>query len=198
MAIAVDEIIGERELVLKALNQTVAYPSYVAGCTVLGSGEVVPVLVPDAFDELLANLTLEREAPSLTPDSLAGLETRQPSILVIDDSVAVRRTLDKLLTQCGYQVHQCRDGKEAWNYLNRSNQIFDLAICDLEMPGYDGFTLLQMVRGQKQWDELPFVMLTSRDNDLHREKAKKLGADNYFTKPFQALEFLEAISEYVS
>ncbi|AFY37108.1 CheA signal transduction histidine kinase [[Leptolyngbya] sp. PCC 7376] len=197
MAIAVDEIIGERELVLKALNQTVAYPSYVAGCTVLGSGEVVPVLVPDAFDELLEHQQTQPVAPAITETS-AQRDLRQPSILVIDDSVAVRRTLDKMLTQCGYQVHQCRDGKEAWNFLNRSNQVFDLAICDLEMPGYDGFTLLQMVRGQQQWNDLPFVMLTSRDNDLHRQKAKKLGANNYFTKPFQPIQFLEAISAYVS
>jgi type IV pili sensor histidine kinase/response regulator len=198
MAIAVDEIIGERELVLKALDQTVAYPPYIAGCTVLGTGKIVPVLVPDAFDQLLnaSPKPLPAQVSTLTeanvPESL-----RQPYILIIDDSVAVRRTLDKMLTKCGYQVQQCRDGKEAWNFLNRSNQIFDLAICDLEMPGYDGFTLLQMVRAQSQWDNLPFVMLTSRDNDLHRKKAKDLGANDYFTKPFNPIQFIEAIAQYV-
>ncbi len=195
LAITVDEIIGERELVLKALDRTVTYPPYIAGCTVLGTGEVVPVLIPDAFDSLLNAPKLEKQtAPTTT---VARNTPRQPSILIIDDSVAVRRTLNKMLTQSGYQVHQCRDGKEAWNFLNRSNQVFDLAICDLEMPGYDGFTLLQMVRGQKQWDDLPFVMLTSRDNDLHRQKAERLGASNYFTKPFNPIQFLQAIAEYV-
>lgn len=198
MAIAVDEIIGERELVLKALDQSVAYPPYIAGCTVLGTGEVVPVLVPDAFDKLL-NVPAQQPSAQVpetieedVPESL-----QQPYILVIDDSVAVRRTLDKILTKCGYQVQQCRDGKEAWNILNRSNQTFDLAICDLEMPGYDGFTLLQMVRAQSRWDNLPFVMLTSRDNDLHRKKAKDLGANDYFTKPFNPIQFIEAIAQYV-
>lgn len=191
MAIAVDEILGERELVLKSLDGVVAYPPYVAGCTVLGSGEVIPVLLPDAFDRLLSKQTVTPTVPSLEQAQ------RQRTILVIDDSVAVRRTLNKLLSQMGYQVQQCRDGKEAWALLNRSKQIFDLAICDLEMPGYDGFTLLQMVRGQKQWDDLPFVMLTSRDNDLHRQKAKNLGANDYFTKPFHPVRFLEAIAQYV-
>ncbi|MBV5260511.1 hybrid sensor histidine kinase/response regulator [Synechococcus moorigangaii CMS01] len=192
LAIAVDEILGERELVLKSLEDTVAYPSYVAGCTVLGSGEVIPVLLPDAFDQLLISQT-----PSIPAPGTAEQPKRQPTILVIDDSVAVRRTLDKLLGQVGYQVQQCRDGKEAWNLLNRSKQTFDLAICDLEMPGYDGFTLLQMVRGQSQWDHLPFVMLTSRDNDLHRQKARDLGASDYFTKPFHPVRFLKAIAQYV-
>ncbi|MGB2924583.1 MAG: hybrid sensor histidine kinase/response regulator [Limnothrix sp.] len=199
LAIAVDEIMGERELVLKALDQTVAYPPYIAGCTVLGTGEVVPVLVPDAFDRLVENLAAPKTPAVAQPIETEPQPTisRQASILVIDDSVAVRRTLEKLLTQCGYQVQQCRDGKEAWNMLNRSNQTFDLAICDLEMPGYDGFTLLQMVRAQSQWDELPFVMLTSRDNDLHRTKAKNLGANDYFTKPFNPLQFVQAIAQYV-
>ncbi|OKH19218.1 hybrid sensor histidine kinase/response regulator [[Limnothrix rosea] IAM M-220] len=195
LAITVDEIIGERELVLKALDRTVTYPPYIAGCTVLGTGEVVPVLIPDAFDHLLNAPKLDKL--TTPPPTVAQNVQRQPSILIIDDSVAVRRTLNKMLTQCGYQVHQCRDGKEAWNFLNRSNQTFDLAICDLEMPGYDGFTLLQMVRGQQQWDSLPFVMLTSRDNDLHRQRAERLGASNYFTKPFNPIQFLQAIAEYV-
>jgi type IV pili sensor histidine kinase/response regulator len=193
MAISVDEIVGEKELVLKALDQTVAYPSYIAGCTVLGTGEIVPVFLPEAFDQLLA------VHPPRPRQAIAQPQkgSRQPSILIIDDSVAVRRTLNKMLTQCGYQVQQCLNGKEAWELLSRSNQVFDLAICDLEMPGYDGFTLLQMVRAQNKWDDLPFVMLTSRDNDLHREKAKKLGANDYFTKPFNPVQFLEAIATYV-
>lgn len=195
VAIAVDEILGERELVLKSFDQSVAYPPYLAGCTVLGTGEVIPVLVPDAFDQLIDIATAQLRSPNPMPQPTTM--QRQPAILVIDDSVAVRRTLDKLLTQSGYQVQQCRDGKEAWNLLNRSNQTFDLAICDLEMPGYDGFSLLQMVRAQHQWDKLPFVMLTSRDNDLHRQKAKDLGANDYFTKPFHPVRFLEAIAQYL-
>lgn len=194
MAIAVDEIVGERELVLKALDQTVTYPAYIAGCTVLGTGEIVPVLLPEAFDQLLERLPMSPRLAIAQPQKVA----RQPKILVIDDSVAVRRTLNKMLTQCGYQVQQCLNGKEAWELLNRGNQVFDLAICDLEMPGYDGFTLLQMVRSQSKWDNLPFVMLTSRDNNLHRDKAHKLGANGYFTKPFNSVQFLEAIAAYVS
>lgn len=107
LAIAVDEILGERELVLKSLDNTVAYPPYVAGCTVLGSGEVIPVLLPDAFDQLLASPE-QPQASSPAPEQ----PKRQPTILVIDDSVAVRRTLNKLLNQVGYQVQQCRMAKK--------------------------------------------------------------------------------------
>jgi len=191
LVVGIDKILTEKELVVKPFDDTVPVPPYLAGCTVLGTGEVVPVLVPDFLDELL----------SFNQPKLARKEqpiiNETPSILVIDDSIAVRRTLNRILTQSGFTVVQCRDGKEAWTVLNQGNHHFNLAICDLEMPELDGFSLLKMIRSQAIFQDLPVIILTSRDNDLHREKAKELGANGYFTKPFHPVSFLEAIQSFV-
>ncbi|NJL82921.1 MAG: response regulator [Chloroflexaceae bacterium] len=189
---AIDEMLGERRLVVKPFDSVVPIPLYLAGCTVLGTGEVVPIVVPDYFEELLAGL--HAQAPTKHPPvAIAG---ERPSILVVDDSIAVRRTLNRLLTQAGYQVLQCRDGQEAWEVLNQQNMAFNLAICDLEMPRMDGFTLLQKIRASG-YKELPVVVLTSRESDLHRKKASQLGANGYMTKPFHPVAFLEEISDFL-
>ncbi|MBR8828287.1 MAG: response regulator [Gomphosphaeria aponina SAG 52.96 = DSM 107014] len=190
LVVGIDNILTEKELVVKPFDDTVPFPSYLAGCTILGTGEVVPVLIPDFFDELLSAQPEEIKKK----DSISN----PPSILVIDDSIAVRKTLTRILTQSGFTVVQCRDGKEAWTVLNQGNQRFNLAICDLEMPELDGFSLLKMIRSHDFLQHLPVMILTSRDNDLHREKAKTLGANAYFTKPFHPVSFLEAIASFLT
>jgi len=185
VAIAVDEILDERPLVVKPFDEVIPVPPYVGGCTILGTGQVVPILVSDYFASLWQNL--EKQQKTQQPEEI--------SILVIDDSIAVRRTLTQILTQCNYQVVQCRDGKEAWDLLTQDNQPkFDLAISDLEMPRMDGFTLLQNIKTHPSWQKLPVMVLTSRENVLHRQKAMSLGASSYFTKPFNPALFLEAIA----
>ncbi len=190
--LAVDEILDEKELVTKPFDQTVPVPAYISGCTVLGNGEVVPIIIPDYIKNLfLKSSDTIQEDTKINNNEILN----QLSILVIDDSIAVRRTLDRLLTQVGYQVVQCKDGKEAWNLLEITKQKFNLAICDLEMPKYDGFKVLQLVRNSAKWQHLPFIILTSRDSDLHRNKAKKLGATSYVTKPFNPLKMIEIVEQ---
>lgn len=185
VAIAIDEILDERQLVVKPFDEVIPVPPYVGGCTILGTGQVVPILLSDYFGSLWQNL--EKEKKTQQPEEI--------SILVIDDSIAVRRTLTQILTQCNYQVVECRDGKEAWDLLTQGNQPkFDLAISDLEMPRMDGFTLLQNLKSHPSWRKLPVMVLTSRENVLHRQKAMSLGASGYFTKPFNPALFLEAIA----
>jgi type IV pili sensor histidine kinase/response regulator len=190
IVVAVDSLLGEKELVLKPFDPTVKVPAYVAGCTVLGTGEVVAVLSPSHFGELIE----PKQQPATLPPPPDSSAQRVPTILVVDDSVGVRRMLDRLLTQSGYQVVQCRDGKEALEALNRRGDRYDLAISDLEMPRLDGFALLREIRAHSHWHSLPFAMLTSRENDQHRQRARQLGATAYFTKPFQPHELLNAIA----
>ncbi|MBW4636765.1 MAG: hybrid sensor histidine kinase/response regulator [Gloeocapsa sp. UFS-A4-WI-NPMV-4B04] len=191
VAIAVDSLLGERELVLKAFDPIVKVPPYISGCTVLGTGEVVPVLSPDHLGELIAakdNQPLS-SSPTFNPyiDSTA-------TILIVDDSITFRKALEHILTQSGYQVVQCRNGKEALEKLNQPSKQFDLVISDIEMPRLDGFGLLGEIRARPQWDNLAVVMLTSRENDRYRQKAMNLGATAYFTKPFRPGELLNAIA----
>ncbi len=191
VVVAVNSLLGERELVLKPFDATVKVPPYIAGCTVLGTGEVVSVLSPNYLGELI-----DRQQPLLTPPSSAfkPSSSTKATILIVDDSVAVRRLLDQVLSKSGYQVVQCRDGKEAVETLNRSGDFYDLVISDIEMPRMDGFTLLREIRTSKNWQNLPVAMLTSRENNQHRQKAKDLGANAYFTKPFAPEKLLEAIA----
>lgn len=191
VVVAVNSLLGERELVLKPFDATIDVPAYIAGCTVLGTGEVVAVVSPNYLGELITQKqlpTLSKSLPSLPQQQVA-------TILIVDDSVAVRRLLDRVLNSSGYQVVQCRDGKEALETLNRSGDLYDLVISDIEMPRMDGFTLLREIRFHDRWHSLPVAMLTSRANDQHRQKARDLGANDYFTKPFQPADLLKAIAD---
>lgn len=188
--LTVEQIVDERPLVVKALDAITPIPSYVAGCTVLGTGDVVPVLIPNNF------AVLWRTEPTL-PQTLGAVDGSQATILVIDDSVTVRRTLQRVLGGT-FRLIQCRDGKEAWDLLNRQNRGVDLALCDIEMPNMDGFSLLQLVRAHRVWHSLTVVMLTSRENPLHRNRAQALGANGYLTKPFQPNQLLDTINQFLA
>jgi type IV pili sensor histidine kinase/response regulator len=195
VVIAIEEVIDERPLVVKALEPITPLPSFLTGCAVLGTGEVVPILIPENFDSLWQQQTSNETRNPPHPDPAS--RNHQRSILIIDDSITVRRTLQRILTRSGYEIIQCRDGKEAWELLNRQNESIDLAICDLEMPNMDGFSLLQLIRTHAVWKSLPVVVLTSRENDLHRQRAMGLGANNYLTKPFQPNKLLELVGTFI-
>jgi chemotaxis protein histidine kinase CheA/ActR/RegA family two-component response regulator len=189
VVVAVDTLLGERELVLKPFDTTVPVPAYIAGCTVLGSGEVVPVLSPERLTLLLDRMMTR----SITPERAAPVAPRSRRILIADDSVAVRRFLEGLLTSAGYQVLACRDGKEALEALEQDSAAFSMVITDIEMPRLDGLGLLRSIRGDQRFCQMPVAMLTSRDNAQHRQKAKGFGADAYFTKPFQPNDLLAGV-----
>jgi type IV pili sensor histidine kinase/response regulator len=185
VVVTVEQIIDERPLVVRALDPITPIPAYLGGCTVLGTGEVIPILIPANFGLLWQE--------QMMPATVSPQTSRQPTILIIDDSVTVRRTLQRVLGRSGYQLLQCRDGLDAWELLNRQSSGIDLALCDLEMPNMDGFSLLQLIRSHSVWKSLPVVVLTSRENDLHRQRAMNLGATDYLTKPFQPNELLVTV-----
>ena len=197
VAVAVDALLGERELVLKPFDDTIPVPPYVVGCTVLGTGEVVPVFSTNHFEQLLSAYQQQAPVPASTIE-LEEVQTEDPTILIVDDSIAVRRLLNRLLTQSGFQVIQCRDGKEALDELNRLQHPLDLVISDVEMPRIDGYSLLKEIRSHARWHSLPVAMLTSRASERHRQKASSLGATTYLTKPFQPLELLNEVNEMLN
>ncbi len=202
IVLAVNSLLGERELVLKSFDLSLRVPAYVQGCTVLGTGEVVPVLSFEYFGELIA------QAANVSPEVSGAQRQNQtdlPSysedtakILIVDDAIAFRRILERVLTASGYMVIQCRDGKEALEKLNSPGERFDLAIVDIEMPQIDGLELLRQIRSSPQWHSLPVIVLTSRENHQYRQIASNLGATHYFTKPFRQDELLEAIAPILS
>ena len=189
--VGIDGLQGERELVVKPFDRTIPVPPYVAGCTVLGTGEVVPVVDPDYWGDLLSSVQSKT-----TPPHTAHQKDKDPIILVIDDSVAVRRNLESLLTKSGYDVISCRDGKEATATLDQPGQEINVVISDIEMPRLDGFGVLQAIRSHSRWHSLPVIMLTSRDHERHRQKAFSLGATDYIGKPFSPQKLLATVQGY--
>jgi type IV pili sensor histidine kinase/response regulator len=192
IALGIDSLLADKELTVKPFDRTITVPSYLLGCTVLGTGEIVPVLNSDRLRTILPQSPLDRR------QSLIPQEIDEIYILIVDDSIAVRRMLDKCLTQSGYRVVQCKDGKEAITVLTQGDRKFDLIVSDIEMPRLDGFGLLQEIRSQKKWQNLPIAMLTSRDNKVHRQKASSLGATAYFTKPFQPQQIINKVANLLA
>lgn len=191
-AILVDGLLREERLIVKPFDDTIPIPSYLAGCTVLASGEVIPVILPQGLQATSAGETEVAKTAS------KGNTANKPTILVAEDSVATRRMLEKVLTAVGYQVIMCRDGQEALDRIERDRTTIDLIISDIEMPRVNGFELLQKVRSNGIYKTTPVIMATSRTGDRHRQQAMKLGATDYLGKPIQPQELLTTIEAWLT
>ncbi|MGK7874995.1 MAG: response regulator [Xenococcaceae cyanobacterium] len=191
LVVTVDGLIGERQLIVKPFDDTVATPPYLAGCTILGTGEVVPVVLPQAFEMSSPQPQSQEIQPRATAPS------KIPTILVVEDSVATRRLLERLLTEIGYTIVVCRDGQEGLDELHKRRGRVDLIISDVEMPRVNGFELLQKLRTDASWEQVPVVMVTSRTGERHQQQAMQLGANAYLGKPIQFQELLTTIQALV-
>ncbi len=150
------------------------------------------------LEEVPVSVTLQHAYQNPSPHKTTpALKTAQaPTVLVVDDAVALRRTLALTLERAGFRVLQAPDGREAMKQLQHS--AVELVVCDIEMPNMNGFEFLGTRRQDSQLATIPVLMLTSRSNDKHRRLAMQLGAAAYFTKPYIEQEFLKAIKEIMS
>ena len=204
ISIVIDSIVEERQLILKPFDNSVAIPSYLAGCTVLGTGQVVPVLSPDNLHILLQEDVRKqiKKASNKTNKKLNEInqEVHQKSVktvLIAEDSIATRNMLELMLKQLDFEVIACRDGQEAVDTLTRLQGKITMVISDVEMPRMNGFNLLQTIRTHDHWYAIPVVILTSRTGDRHREKALSLGANKYLSKPIVVSELIKCLGEIV-
>jgi len=184
-----DRVITEQELVIKPFGSAIATPDYVSGCTILGDGNIVPVL--DSF-ALLEDVQQTPKSSVIRTSEMQGVASQTPTLLIVDDSATQRQTLTLTFQRAGYQVLQAGDGREAISVLQRQPQT-KAVICDIEMPNLNGFEFLRYRRQDDTLKQIPVVMLTSRSSDKHRKLCEHLGADNYFTKPYLEKEFISAI-----
>ncbi|MFP4220172.1 MAG: response regulator [Phormidium sp.] len=189
LAVAIDRIADERQLILKPFDDTVAIPPYLAGCAILGTGEAVPTILPRF---LKAKLT-QPEQPARPERRGASRGSEVPTILIAEDSTGARRSLERILSSAGFAVVPCRDGQEAWKKLEQRQGQVDLLVTDIEMPILNGFDLLARIRAHGSWYGLPTIVLTSRTGDRHRQKAQSLGANSYLGKPVAPAELLATI-----
>jgi chemosensory pili system protein ChpA (sensor histidine kinase/response regulator) len=197
LAVSVDSIVGEQEIVIKQLEGPIPKPSGITGATVMGDGRIVPIA--DVLE--LIDLSMGRvrhEAGSLLWDDRTTVEApapqaekSEPLVLIVDDSITVRELLSMTFKKSGYRVEQARDGQEAWEKL-RSGLPCELVFCDMEMPRMNGMELLEKMHGDEYLSDLPIAMLTSRTAEKMKKKAAEFGARGYFTKPYLEEVLLDA------
>ncbi len=190
-ALQVDAVLGNQEIIIKPLGPQFLGLTGIAGATVLGDGRVVVVLDLAAMVRNLASLS-QRQAEAMALD-LARHEIRAERIraMVIDDSITMRKVTSRFLERQNMSVTMAKDGLEAVTRLEE--QIPDLIILDIEMPRMDGFELAAHIRNQPNLRHIPIIMVTSRGGEKHRERAAKLGVDEYLTKPYQENEMMNVI-----
>ncbi|CAN1212479.1 hypothetical protein TUMEXPCC7403_19890 [Tumidithrix helvetica PCC 7403] len=214
LALEVDQIFNEQELVIKPFGKAIAPPPYLYGCTILGDGSLVPVVDGSALIARWLNTSEEVSVQSsvsvdlelsasvanseqeldkvTTPPSEAVYSTSVPTILVIDDSLTARQTLSLTLKKSGYRVVQAIDGRDALEKIRQEPDI-KAAFCDVEMPRMNGFEFLNQFRHEHPQSKMPIVMLTSRGGEKHRSLAKLFGASGYLTKPYLEHELLKTL-----
>ena len=189
VALKVDQIVTEQELVIKPFNEAIDPPPYLNGCTILGDGRLAPVLDSPALIEKW--LQFSRSQSQLAVPALPAVSTATlPTVLVVDDSMTIRQTLSLTLRKAGYRVIQARDGWEAIAQLQLQPEIAAV-ICDIEMPRMNGLEFLSRCR--QQGSSLPIIILTYRSSEKYRQLAQQLGATRYLTKPFLDKELLSVL-----
>ncbi|MEO5932715.1 MAG: response regulator, partial [Duganella sp.] len=191
LAVRVDEVLGNREVVIKNIGPQLSRMAGIAGATVLGTGDIVLILNPVALAQHLAHQPEAGRRYARAVDPAAARQDAR-SIMVVDDSMTVRRVTQRLLEREGYNVLLAKDGVDALEQLQDMTP--DLMLVDIEMPRMDGFDLTRNVRGDERTRDIPIIMITSRSADKHRNYALQLGVNAYFGKPFQEPVLLEAIT----
>ena len=189
VAIQVDRVIGSREVVVKALGSQFDDVSGVSGATVLGDGSIVIIL--DCL-ALLRGYDFEGgPVDSCHDEQQVEVDSGVRTVMIVDDSVTVRKVTSRLMERHGFEVLTAKDGVDAMEQLQETRP--DIMLLDIEMPRMDGFEVLRSVRRDESMKELPIVMITSRTGDKHREQAIELGVDHYLGKPFQETNLMATI-----
>ncbi|MDJ0678225.1 MAG: hybrid sensor histidine kinase/response regulator [Xenococcaceae cyanobacterium MO_167.B52] len=185
----------EQESTIRPIDSPIPLPPGVISSVVFGDGKVIPLVDPT----LLANECLEKQF--INDSSNKNLTTTHnlsatKTILVVDDSINVRRYLSLTLEKAGYRVEQAKDGQEAVDKLLGGLSV-QAVICDIEMPRLDGYGVLEEIKEKAEFAKLPIAMLTSRSNEKHRKLAINLGASAYFSKPYNEQELLNKLATMV-
>ncbi|HWA37799.1 MAG TPA: response regulator, partial [Burkholderiales bacterium] len=194
IALHVDELIGNQEIVVKSLGPQVARVPGVAGATVRPDGSIVLILNPVqlAHQARLAPPRPAAEAVPAVDEVRAGTAA---IVMVVDDSLTVRKITSRLLEREGYQVLTAKDGVDALQQLK--DNLPAVMLVDIEMPRMDGFDLTKNVRADPRLAKIPIVMISSRTADKHRNQAAQLGVNAFLGKPYQEAELLQHIVSYV-
>lgn len=197
VAVQVDSLAGSREIVVKSLGPQFATVPGISGATILGDGRVVVILdLLATIRELHAHLQYQVR-PRLSADAgaVAEVEIDRPTlVMVVDDSVTVRKVTSRLLERNGMNVLTAKDGVDAIAQLQEHRP--DIMLLDIEMPRMDGFEVANLIRHDEGLKDLPIIMITSRTGEKHRERAMSIGVNEYLGKPYQESLLLDSIEKW--
>ena len=195
LALQVDSLMGSREIVVKSLGPQFAQVRGASGATILGDGSVVVILDLPAM--IRADVTTLLNKPQATePAATSSHGSRALRVMVVDDSVTVRKVTSRLLERNGMEVLTAKDGVDAIALLQDHKP--DIMLLDIEMPRMDGFEVASLVRHDERLKDVPIIMITSRTGQKHRERAMSIGVNEYLGKPFQENILLETIERLTS
>ena len=201
VAMHVDEVLGNQEVVVKNLGPQLSRLPGLTGMSVLASGAVVliynPVALVTVYGEQARQLNRTQDQTGTAHAALSSLMagvTLAPLVLVVDDSITVRRVTQRLLKREGFRVALANDGLHALERLQEEKPA--VVLSDIEMPRMDGFDLVRNIRGDAQLRDLPIIMITSRIAEKHREHARELGVDHYLGKPYSEDELIGLVRQY--
>ena len=196
LALHVDEVLGNQEVVVKNLGPQLSQLPGLSGMSVLASGAVVliynPVALASVYGVQARQWQLGLDMDGMSP--LLPTVQHTPLVLVVDDSITVRRVTQRLLQREGYRVALANDGLQALERLREETPA--LVLSDIEMPRMDGFDLARNIRSDAAMKDLPIIMITSRMAEKHREHARALGVNHYLGKPYPEEELLSLVRRY--
>ncbi len=201
-AIRVDAVLGSREIVVKSVGPQVSSVPGIFGATIMGDGSVVvildlaPVVRRSAAlrEESAIESALDEATPGVAQPVTPAIEKRrQPLVMVVDDSITMRKVTGRVLERHDMEVVTAKDGLDAVEKLQ--DRVPDLVLLDIEMPRMDGYELATYMRNDPRLRTVPIIMITSRTGEKHRQRAFEIGVDRYLGKPYQEADLLRNVEE---
>ena len=192
VAVVIDSLLGNREIVSKAVGPQVSSVLGVSGATILADGRVVLILDIAALVQDHTRRELLAEAAGTRSTEKSTVDERE-MVMVVDDSITMRRVAERLLTRNGYRVVTAKDGLDAIAQLQTETPA--AVLLDIEMPRADGFEVATFIRNSERIASTPIIMITSRSGDKHRDRARQIGVDRYLIKPYQEEQLMQEVTE---
>jgi chemosensory pili system protein ChpA (sensor histidine kinase/response regulator) len=196
-AIHVDEMVGNQEVVVKNIGPQLARVSGISGATVLGTGEIVLIINPVLLAQRADVPTYDPHAEQhVSRIAQKPARDHRPQVMIVDDSLTVRKITSRLLAREGFDVLTAKDGVDALQVL--IDHTPDVILLDIEMPRMDGFEFTKTIKGDAKNAHIPIIMITSRTAEKHRNRAAELGVDLYLGKPYQEDDLLRHLRDMLS
>jgi chemosensory pili system protein ChpA (sensor histidine kinase/response regulator) len=189
-AVCIDQVVGNREIVVKPVGPQVASLPGIFGATIMGDGSVVVILD-------IAPLVRRQAAGPREVEPAPVVEARKvPLVMVVDDSVTMRKVTGRVLERHNFEVGTAKDGVDALERM--AERVPDLMLLDIEMPRMDGYELATQMKADPRLRDVPIIMITSRTGEKHRQRALELGVQRYLGKPYQENELLRNVFELLA